>query len=221
MQLRFSQLKRFQSLLIDGLIVTLELTAVCVAVGLIIGLLCSFLYRGSNAWVRRLIYVYVEIFRNTPSLIQLFVFFFLLPDLGVLLTPFGAASVALSLYFGAYMTEIIRSGMDSIPKTQNEAGACLGLSTAQIYRHIIIGPALRNIYPSMTVQIVILALGTSLASQLAVNELFHMATFVESRSYLSFEVYAVLCAVYFCLVLSLKLLMFLIGKLVFRWPTHR
>ena len=205
----------------DGLAGTLELTAVCVLAGLIIGLGCAFLYKHGGRWTRKLIYAYVEIFRNTPSLIQLFVVFFLLPELGIKLPPFGAASVALSLYFGAYMTEIIRSGMDSIPAAQTEAGACLGLSRFQIYRHIVIGPALRNIFPSLTVQIVILMLGTSLASQVSANELFHAATFVESRSYLSFEVYSVLCAVYFCLVLALKLLMFLIGKLAFRWPTRR
>ena len=221
MQLRFSQLERFQDQFVAGLVTTVELTAVCIIAGLLIGLIGAFACKRGKPALRKLIYGYVEVFRNTPSLIQLFVFFFLLPDLGILLSPFGAASVALSLYFGAYMTEIIRSGMDSIPAAQSEAGACLGLSTYQIYRHIIVGPALRNVYPSMVVQIIILMLGTSLASQISVDELFHTATFVESRSYLSFEVYAVLCAVYFCLVLATKILMFLIGKLAFRWPTRR
>lgn len=221
MQLRFAQLDRFRAQFIDGLAGTVELTVVCITAGLLIGLLCAFLYKRGGPRSRKIIYVYVEAFRNTPSLIQLFVFFFLLPDLGILLSPFGAASVALSLYFGAYATEIIRSGMDSIPAAQTEAGACLGLSTYQIYRHIIISPALRNVYPSLSAQVIILLLGTSLASQVSANELFHAATFVESRSYLSFEVYAVLCAIYFCLVLISKLLMYTLGKLAFRWPTHR
>lgn len=221
MQLRFSQLSRFQGQFVDGLIGTVELTLVCVAAGMLIGLLCSFLYKQGNPRFRKIIYVYVECFRNTPSLIQLFVFFFLLPDLGLLLSPFAAASIALSLYFGAYATEIIRSGLDSIPAAQAEAGACLGLSTYQIYKNIVIAPALRNVYPSLSAQVIILLLGTSLASQISANELFHVATFVESRTYLSFEVYAVLCAVYFCLVLGFKLLMFLVGKLAFRWPTSR
>ena len=221
MQLRFSQLERFQDQFVAGLVTTVELTLVCIVAGLLIGLACSGLQQRGQPMLRRFIHGYVEIFRNTPSLIQLFVFYFLLPDAGILLTPFGAASVALSLYFGAYMTEIIRSGLDSIPAAQSEAGACLGLSTYQIYRHIVLGPALRNIYPSMVVQIIILLLGTSLASQISVNELFHAATFVESRSYLSFEVYAVLCIIYFCLVLAAKLLTFLIGRLAFRWPIRR
>jgi polar amino acid transport system permease protein len=221
MQLRFAQLERFREQFIVGLAGTVELTVICVVAGLLIGLFCAFAYKRGNPRTRKAIYVYVEAFRNTPSLIQLFVFFFLLPDLGILLSPFGAASVALSLYFGAYATEIIRSGMDSIPAAQSEAGACLGLSTYQIYRHIIIGPALRNVYPSLSAQVIILLLGTSLASQVSANELFHAATFVESRSYLSFEVYAVLCAIYFCLVLASKLLMYLFGRLAFRWPTHR
>ncbi len=221
MNLRFGQLERYQNQFIDGLIGTLQLTALCVSAGILIGLLLSFLYRNKHPLLQKLIYAYVEFFRNTPSLIQLFVVFFLLPDLGVSFSPFVAATIALSLYFGAYTTEIFRSGLDSIPKAQIEAGECLGLTTFQIYRNIVILPALRNIYQSLTAQVIILLLGTSLASQVSADELFHAATFVESRSYLSFEVYAVLCLIYFSLVLACKLIMYLVGKLAFRWPTGR
>jgi polar amino acid transport system permease protein len=221
MQLRFSQLLRYQDPLLDGLARTAELTLVCVCAGLAIGLVCAFLYKDGHRAFRRAIYLYVEFFRNTPSLIQLFVFFFLLPDLGLLLSPFAAASIALSLYFGAYATEIVRSGLDSIPAAQTEAGACLGLTRYQIYKNIVIAPAIRNVYQSLSAQVVILLLGTSLASQISVHELFHVATFIESRTYLSFEVYAVLCAVYFLLVLVFKVAMALLGRFLFRWPTGR
>ncbi len=221
MQLRFGQLARYQDQFIEGLIGTIELTLLCVAAGVLIGLICSFLYKNGNSVTRKTIYWYVEFFRNTPSLIQLFVVFFLLPDLGLSFSPFVAATIALSLYFGAYTTEIFRSGLDSIPGAQIEAGECLGLTKFQIYKNIVILPALRNVYQSMSAQVIILLLGTSLASQISANELFHVATFVESRSYLSFEVYAVVCMVYFCLVLVFKLIMSLLGRAMFRWPTGR
>ena len=75
--------------------------------------------------------------------------------------------MALSLYFGAYATEILRAGLDSIPRSQIEAGHCLGLSSWQVYRHIVLAPALRNVYPALGSQLVILLLGTSLASQVS------------------------------------------------------
>ncbi len=221
MDLRFGQLARYQDQFVEGLAGTIELTVLCVAAGILIGLLLSFLYKSGKPAIRKAIYLYVEIFRNTPSLIQLFVVFFLLPDLGLSFSPFVAATIALSLYFGAYSTEIFRSGLDSIPAAQIEAGACLGLTRFQIYKNIVILPALRNVYQSLSAQIIILLLGTSLASQVSADELFHAATFVESRSYLSFEVYAVVCAVYFSLVLMFKIAMAVLGRVMFRWPTGR
>ena len=94
---------------------------------------------------------------------------FILPGLGLKLPPFAAAA-ALSLYFGAYATEILRAGLDSIPRSQIEAGHCLGLSSWQVYRHIVLAPALRNVYPALGSQLVILLLGTSLASQVSAED---------------------------------------------------
>lgn len=163
----------------------------------------------------------MEVFRNTPSLIQLFVVFFILPGLGLKLPPFAAAAMALSLYFGAYATEILRAGLDSIPRSQIEAGHCLGLSSWQVYRHIVLAPALRNVYPALGSQLVILLLGTSLASQVSAEDLFHAGSFIESRTYRSFEVYAVICALYFGLVLIVKAILALAASRVFTWPVRR
>jgi polar amino acid transport system permease protein len=159
--------------------------------------------------------------RCAPSLIQLFVVFFILPGLGLRMPPFVAAALALSLYFGAYAIEILRAGLDSIPRSQIEAGHCLGLSTWQVYRHIVLAPALRNVYPALGTQLVILLLGTSLASQVSAEDLFHAGSFIESRTYRSFEVYAVICGIYFTLVLITKALLALAGSLAFTWPVRR
>jgi polar amino acid transport system permease protein len=171
--------------------------------------------------VRIAVRAYVELIRNTPALIQLFLIFFVLPGMGLKLPPFEAASVALSLYFGAYATEIVRSGLDSIHRSQVEAATCLGLGRWQVFRHVVLLPALRNVYPSITSQFVLLLLGSSLASQVSAEELFHTAGFVESRSFRSFEVYAVVCAMYLAMVVAFKLLFAAAGRLAFRWPVRR
>lgn len=177
--------------------------------------------RGGSRPVRLFLQSYIEIIRNTPILIQIFIIFFGLPVLGIKLDPMIAASVALSLYFGAYSIEIIRSGIDSIPASQTEAGMCIGLTPLQVMRYVILPPALRNIYPSITSQFILLLLGTSIASQISVDELFHVAGIVDSRTYRSFEVYALICAIYLALSLSFKLLFAVLGHLMFRWPVRR
>lgn len=221
MSLNFQQLWRYQDRFVEGVVLTITLTGISAVAGTLIGLLGAMLIRSGPRPVRWLIRSYIEIIRNTPSLIQIFLIFFVLPAFGMKLPPFEAASVALSIYFGAYAIEIIRSGLDTIPRSQIEAGACLGLSRWEVFRHIVLAPALRNIYPAFTSQFVLLLLGTSIASQISAEELFHTASFIESRTYRSFEVYAVVCAIYFALVMAFKAAFAIVGRLAFRWPTRR
>lgn len=219
-QLNFQQIWRYREQLWQGLQVTLELTAIAAGrAGDRPGGRAAVATRPRPA--KLALRAYVEVFRNTPSLIQLFVVFFILPGLGLKLPPFAAAAMALSLYFGAYATEILRAGLDSIPRSQIEAGHCLGLSSWQVYRHIVLAPALRNVYPALGSQLVILLLGTSLASQVSAEDLFHAGSFIESRTYRSFEVYAVICALYFGLVLIVKAILALAASRVFTWPVRR
>lgn len=219
--MNFQQLWRYQDQFVEGALITLALTVIAAAVGLLIGVAGAMAMRGGPRPARLAIRAYIEIFRNTPSLIQIFLIFFVLPSFGLKLPAFEAAAVALSLYFGAYAIEIVRAGLDSIPPSQLEAGQCLGLTRWQVFRHIVLPPALRNVYPAFTSQFVLLLLGTSLASQVAAGELFHAASFIESRTYRSFEVYAVVCAIYFAMVMAFKALFAVVGIAAFRWPVRR
>lgn len=219
--MNFQQLWRYQDQFVEGALVTIALTLVSAIAGLAIGVAGALLMRGGPRPVRFAVRAYIELFRNTPSLIQIFLIFFVLPSFGLKLPAFEAAAVALSLYFGAYCVEIVRAGLDSIPRSQIEAGQCLGIPGWQVFRHIVLPPALRNVYPAFTSQFVLLLLGTSLASQVAAGELFHAASFIESRTYRSFEVYAVVCAIYFAMVISFKSLFAIIGLAAFRWPVKR
>ncbi|MDQ0326980.1 polar amino acid transport system permease protein [Rhodopseudomonas julia] len=219
--LNFQQVLRYREEFIDGLLATLQMTGISAFFGLIIGVVGALLLTRGPKPLRILLKSYIEIIRNTPPLIQLFIIFFIFPSIGVRLSPFPAACVALSIYFGAYAIEIIRSGLNSIPKSQIEAGECLGLTSFEVFRFVILPPALRNIYPSLTSQLVLLLLGTSVASQIAATELFHTATFVESRTFRSFEVYALISAIYVVVVVASRVMFAAIGAFAFRWPVRR
>jgi len=219
--LNFRPLWRYEDNLIEGVYVTLKLALMAGAVGLMLGLVFALLMGRGNRHIGFAIRAYIEIIRNTPPVLQIFIIFFVMPQIGLRLPPFEAAVVALTLYFAAFVTEIVRSGLNSIPKAQIEAGHCLGLSNLQVFVHVVLLPALRNIYPSLTSQFILLLLGTSIASFISTEELFHTAAFVESRTFRSFEVYALISGIYVAMVLAFRLLFFVFGKLAFRWPVAR
>ncbi len=218
MSLNYQQIMRYQDVFIDGAIFTLVLTLIATVLGTAMATVGALAYNNGPKSVRYVIRSYVEIIRNTPALIQIFIIFFVLPHVGLRLPPFQAAAVALSIYFCAYAIEIIRSGLDAIPKSQIEAGFCLGLTPWQVFRHVILVSMLRTIYPSYSSQFILLLLGTSLASQVSAEELFHVAGFVESRTYRNFEVYSLVCMIYLFMTLSFKVFFALFGRFAFRWP---
>ncbi|CAK03019.1 amino acid ABC transporter permease [Rhizobium johnstonii] len=146
---------------------------------------------------RWLVIAFVELIRNTPFLVQIFFIYFALPLTGIRLDPTPTAIIALGINGGAYAIEIIRGGVQSIPKGQMEAGLALGLHKAQVFRLIILKPALRAIYPSLTSQFVLLTLTTSIASAISAYELTSVSQRIESESFRSFEVYFTVTVFYF------------------------
>ncbi len=139
---------------------------------------------------------FIEIIRNTPFLVQIFFLFFALPHLGLKLNPTATAIVALGLNGGAYAIEIIRGGVQSIHRGQTEAGLALGLHRGQVFRLIVIKPALRAIYPSLTGQFIMLTLTSSICSSIAAYELTSVAQRIESDTFRSFEVYFTITLLY-------------------------
>jgi polar amino acid transport system permease protein len=202
--------------LIDGAVLTLQLSAVTMAVGLIIGVVGALARSWGVLPIRVAAAAYVETIRNTPLLIQLFIVFFGLPSLGLKFDATSAAVVALSINLGAYSTEIIRAGIQAIHKSQIEAGLALGLSRLQVFRYIVLFPALKVIYPALASQFILLMLATSIVSQIAVAELFHMASVIQSRTFRDFEVYIVTAGMYLIMALLFRLAFALIHRLVFQ-----
>lgn len=202
--------------LIDGAVLTLQLSAVTMAVGLLIGIAGALARSWGVLPIRIAAAAYVEMIRNTPLLIQLFIVFFGLPSMGLRLDADTAAVVALSVNLGAYSTEIIRAGIQAIHKSQIEAGLALGLSRLQVFRYIVLFPALKVIYPALASQFILLMLATSIVSQIAVAELFHMASVLQSRTFRDFEVYIVAAGMYLAMALMFRLAFAFIHRLVFQ-----
>lgn len=188
------------------------------ALAIVIGIGGLILRDSAFAPARWLVKAFVEVVRNTPFLVQIFFVYFALPMTGIRLDPTPTAIIALGINGGAYAIEIIRGGVQSIGKGQVEAGLALGLHKGQIFRLIVLKPALRAIFPSLTSQFVLLTLTTSVASAIAAYELTSVAQRIEADSFRSFEVYGTITLFY--LVISWVIMRFfaMISNHYFSYP---
>ena len=202
-------------LFLAGAWMTIKLSFPATVLGFVGGTLLAVGRRGSSAWLARMCGAYVEVIRNTPFLVQIFLVFFGLSSLGWKVTAFNAALLSLVINVAAYSCEIMRAGMDAIHKGQLEAAECLGLTRRQVYWHVILRPALEKVYPALTSQFVLLMLATSIASQISVEELTAAAARVQSDTFRPFEAYIVVAVGYLALSLLMRLGLWLFGQLVF------
>ena len=220
-QFQFQPVLAQSDVLLDGLLLTLFLSGLGIALGAALGLLLAMLRGLSPAPVRWLIDGYVEALRNTPFLVQLFIVFFGLPPLGLRLGAEQAALLAIVLNLSAYSTEIVRAGIESIHRSQVEAGLALAMTRWQVFRHVVAAPAVARVWPSLTSQFVLTMLSTSVVSFISVQELSGAAANVESQSFRSFEVYILVTLVYLALAVALRLLLAGLGAALFRTPVRR
>ena len=163
---------------------------------------------------------FIEIIRNTPFLVQIFFLFFALPQLGLRLNPTTTAIIALGVNGGAYAIEIIRGGVQSIHKGQTEAGLALGLHKAQVFRLIVLKPALRAIYPALAGQFILLTLTSSICSSIAAYELTSVAQRIESDTFRSFEVYFTITLMYLAISWILMTGFAVVSRQYFSYPTR-
>ncbi|MEM9450529.1 MAG: ABC transporter permease subunit [Cyanobacteria bacterium P01_E01_bin.6] len=207
-------------LLLVGVWLTIKLSALATVLGLSVGMVGAMCRTSSNGILRAIATSYVELIRNTPFLVQLLFIFFGISTLGPKLGADQAALLALTINFGAYATEIIRGGIIGIPQGQIEAALSLGMKRLQIFRHIIIPPAIATIYPALTSQIILLLLLSSVVSQIAAEELTFTGNFLRSRTFRDLEVYLAIAIIYVILALSLKLLAYLLQQRLFRFQRY-
>ena len=210
--------ERFPELLI-GAMATIALSSTGIIIALIIGVGGALLRNSKNAYLHFIVSSFVELIRNTPFLVQIFFLFFALPFIGVKMSPNMTAVIALGINGGAYAIEIIRGGIDSVSRGQREAALAIGLSRLDVFRYVILKPALRAIYPSLTSQFVLLLLTSSVCASIAAFELTSLAQKIESDTFRSFEVYFTITAIYLAFSWLLMSVFGLIGRRAFAYPT--
>ena len=195
-QLDWSVVWRNSALLTDGLMVTLELSIVALSVSMLIGIAMAYARLSPHRMVSSAASAYVEFVRNIPLLLIMFFIYFGLPAFQVTLTERLSAVLALSLYSGAYMTEIFRAGILAVGQGQVEAGQALGLIGFQIGRAVVLPQAFRVVLPSLGNQFISLIKDSSLAVAISVRELTYAAVRINDISWRIVEVYSVIAAMY-------------------------
>lgn len=201
--------------LLEGAWLTIELSAISILFGFILGTLCAIGRNSHIGLLKWVIGVYIETIRNTPLLVQVFLVYFGLASIGLKLGADVAAVIALVLNIGAYTTEIMRAGINSIHHGQIEAAECLGMSRRHVYWHVVLLPAVERVYPALTSQFILLMLASSITSQISTEELTATANIVQSETFRSFEVYLVVAVAYLALSFLFRVAFWLIGQFVF------
>lgn len=202
--LNFQALWPYLPMLGYGLLTTIWLTAVAIILGLGLAMVLAWWRVQAPQAVRKIIQGYIELIRNTPFLVQLLFIYFGISATGIHLPAIVCAILAMTLNLAAYATEIIRSGIASIARGQREAARSLGMSPYQVYRYVILTPAMSRIFSALSGQCIIVMLGSAVISQISVEELTSAASFIQSRNFRSMEAFLVASACYLGLALLMR-----------------
>ena len=202
-QFDFSIIIKYLPLFLKGVFLTVEISFLAILIGLPVGILAA-LARTSGFRILNLMgAVYVEVFRNTPLLIQIFIIFFGLPGLGIKLSPYVSGLTALVLYVGAYNTEVIRAGLEAVPRGQIEAAESLGLTGVQTFLHIILPQTFRISLPALGNNWVALVKNSSLVSVIGMVELTWVTFDLNALTFRSFELFGAATIFYLILIFIL------------------
>ncbi len=194
----------FFKILIPGLTVTIPLTVISFALAMVIAIVVALIQFAKVRVLKDIARFYVWVIRGTPLLVQLFVVFYGLPNVGILIDPFPAAVLVFAINEGAYCAETIRAGLEAVPYGQMEAGECVGMSYMQIMRRILLPQALRISFPTLANSIISMIKDTSLAANITVTEMFMATQRIVARTYEPLALYIEVGIIYlvFCTVLT-------------------
>jgi len=198
---------RIMPTLAEGLVITLQLSALAVVLSLVWGLGVLALRLSRFAVLRALGEAYFEIVRNTPVLVQMYFIFFGLAMAGAPLSGFASGLIALTLQNGGYVSEIYRAGLASVGSTQREAGQALGMTPFAAFRIVTFPQAIRKVIPPLTNQFILIVKDTALVSSLSVEEMTFQARLLVDRTAAAYEIFASLALLYLLVTGALALLM--------------
>jgi len=195
----------YRALFVRGWLVTLVLSAISLVFSCLIGILLALLRRVPFLPLRYLARIYVETIRGTPLLVQLLIFFYVVAHSFRLENAYVAGVLTLSIFSGAYISEVIRSGIESVGQSQLDSARAIGLTTAQTYRYVIFPQVIRQILPPLAGQFASLIKDSSLLSIVSISEFAFNAQNVSSYTYSNFESYIPLAIGYLLLTLPISL----------------
>lgn len=216
MQIDWDIIRESIPLLAEGMIVTIQISALSAVLGLFFGVALGLGSLSRSRPLRWLVAVYVDFIRGTPLLIQIFLVFFALPMLGIRFDEFWAGVAALSMNAGAFVAEVVRGGVGSIEKGQTEAAKAIGMRHRQILVQILLPQAYRQMIPPLTNELISLVKNSSLLSVISVYELTRAGQAIISVHFVPFEIYSLLALYYYVLI---KALSWLSVRLEKRLPT--
>lgn len=194
----------FWEILIPGLTMTIPLTVLSFSLAMVIAVITAMVQFADIKVLRKLARFYIWVIRGTPLLVQLFVVFYGLPNVGILIEPFPAAVLVFSINEGAYGAETIRAALEAVPKGQMEAGQCVGMSYLRIMQRIILPQAFRIAFPTLGNSLIAMVKDTSLAANITVTEMFMATQRIVARTYEPLALYIEVGLIYlmFCTVLT-------------------
>jgi polar amino acid transport system permease protein len=213
----FGDILRELPLLLEALWISIYITAVSFLLGSAIGVLLSMAKMGGSRTLRLFSGGYIELIRNTPLLVQLYLLYFGLGQLGFQVSPIAAALMGMTLNNAAYTAEIFRAGFEAVPVGLREAGSALAMSKRQVFLHVIFKPGLRGIIPSLTNQLIILFLYSSVASVISLEELTAVIMNINNQTLRTLEVFTIGAVLYWITSAIISEASRRSERLLFRW----
>lgn len=198
-------LRLFLPPLLEGVVTTMELTAVSFVLANVIGLVVCLCRLSPVPALSRAATAYIEVIRGTPLLLQLFYIYYALPDVGIRLPAFQAGVAGLSLNFGAYLAELFRAGIQSIETGQTQAARSLGMTTAQTMRFVVLPQAFRVIFPALGNYALVLVKDSSLVAVLSVRELMRTGELLASSTFQTMKIFTLVGLIYLVVSYALSL----------------
>ena len=217
MKLYFKDVIPYLNDMFTGLGYSVLLTVISMALGMVVGIAAYLGKSSSHKCVSAVSKGYIELIRNTPMLVQLYILYFGLPEIGVDLSPLTASVIAMVINGGAYIAEIMRSGFQSIPYGLQEAGMALGMTPRQIFMNIRLKLALKNAFPALINQFILLFLFSSVTSAISMPELTYITFNLQSSTARVFEVLLISGSMYYVITILFVALFRKCEKKLFSW----
>jgi len=212
----YSQVTEYIPYLLEGAWISLQIVILAFSGGMFFGLILASIRTFGNLTLRRAVIFYVTFFTNTPQLVQIYFLFFALPEIGILLSPFIAVLIGMTLNAAAYMCEIQRAGFLSIRQNELDAARTMSFSIVQQVRFVILPHIMKVLFPPLSNHYILMTLGTSMAAIFGVEELTGRAFNINSETFRSVEIFSITALVYIIVTFIATLLLAIIGKYFFK-----